>query len=67
VSFQNENELFSASNFGKSYVCDCYIRQFLPSLYNLQTYLMIHTYKPNEMQLVSKHLQHIFDTHISIM
>jgi hypothetical protein len=27
----------------------------------------IHTYKPNEMQLVSKPSQHIFDTHIFIM
>jgi hypothetical protein len=44
VSFQIENELFFASNFEKSYVCDYYIHQFLPSLDNLQTYLMKYTH-----------------------
>jgi hypothetical protein len=37
ASVQNENELLSTSNFEKHYVHECYIRQFLPSLDNLQT------------------------------
>jgi hypothetical protein len=44
TSFQNENELLSTSNFEKHYVHECYICQFLPSLDNLQTYLMKYTH-----------------------
>jgi hypothetical protein len=47
VSSQNENELLSTSNFEKHYIHECYIRQFLPSLDNSQTYLMkYNTSKP---------------------
>jgi hypothetical protein len=65
--FKMKMNFFSASNFEKSYVCVLHspISTIIGEFTNIPN--EIHAYKPNEMQLVSKPSQHIFDTHIFIM